>query len=438
MSKEEKKTFKKWKLFLATIIAGIVIGAGIAAVFIYIRTKDSKPSGVMKSDVESDLADKDTNDKGRKNSDKKNPDKEKTEATATNAEVTSADVSAIVENIMPSVVSVKCAAVKSSRSYDPWSYDPWEDFFYDYGYGTSSSDLSGTGFIIGQNGNELLIVTNNSVVSNADKISIVFNSELEVEGTIKGADSYYDIAVVSVDMNALNEETLGSIKIATIGSSENLSVGDMTIAIGNSLGNGQSVTVGYVSALDRTMTVNSREMKLLQTDAAINDGNNGGPLVNIRGEVIGIASEKYTTYSGSKVEGMCFAIPISDVIPVINELMNRVPLDPEESGYLGIEGKEVSDSYAKSFGMPKGIYVYSTEPGSPAEQAGIRVGDIITQVNGRSVVNMDQLKEILSYIRYGTEIEIKIATVGLSANGYEEKTIKVTLGQKSNIEQRRR
>lgn len=433
MSTEEKKKLKKWKIFLMTVLAGIIIGVGTAAIFLYIRTKDSKPSGVMKSDIKSDLTDNDTDSNRNNKADIVNSEKNNTDKSVKSLEVSSSDVSAIVDNIMPSVVSVKCTAAKSSRSYDPW-----EEFYYGYGYGSTSSNLSGTGFIIGQNGNELLIVTNNSVLTNAAKISVVFNSGLEVEGVVKGADTYYDIAVISLDMNALNEETLNSIKIATLGSSDNMNVGDLTIAIGNSIGDGQSVTVGYVSALNRTTTINNRQLKLLQTDAAINEGNNGGPLLNIHGEVIGIASEKYTVYSGNKIEGMCFAIPISDVIPLINELMNRVTLDPEESGYLGIEGKEVSDSYAKSFGMPKGVYVFATEPGSPAEQAGIRVGDIITQINGRSVVNMDQVKEILSYIRYGTEIEIKIATVGLSAGGYEEKTVTVTLGQKSNIERGRR
>ena len=335
-------------------------------------------------------------------------------------EVTRADVSDLVDNVMPSVVSIKCTSVKSR------SRDSWDDFFY-YDYGSLDSELSGTGFIIGQNGSELLIATNNSVIENAEKLSVTFCDGTEHEGTVKGSDSYYDLAVIAVDMNALTADTLNSIKIATIGSSDQLSVGSLTIAIGNSLGNGQSVTVGYISAMDRSITVSGREMKLLQTDAAINEGNNGGPLINVRGEVIGIASEKYTSYSGTKVEGMCFAIPISKVIPVINELMNRVELETEDIGYLGIVGKDVSDSYSKTFSMPKGVYIYSTDPGSPADNAGIRAGDIITEINGREVVNMEQLKEILSYIRYGTEIEIKVSTKGVSASGYQDRTISVVV-----------
>jgi serine protease Do len=160
-------------------------------------------------------------------------------------------------------------------------------------------------------------------------------------------------------------------------------------------------------------------------------------LVNVRGEVIGIASQKYTSYSSTKIEGMSFAVPISKVIPVINELMNRVELDQEDKGYLGIEGKDVSDSYSKTFSMPKGVYVFSTDPGSPADTAGIRAGDIITEINGREVVNMQQLKEILSYIKYGTEVEIKISTKGRTASGYEDKTITVVLGKRSDYEKTR-
>ena len=426
----EKKRFGKLRIFLITVISGIIIGVGLAVVFLIIRTKDSNPSGVMKSDVASEVSDTDDKD-GNNTPDASKTDSKDTPAETKKLEVSSADVSGIVDSVMPSVVSVKCTQVKN------YSRDPWEDLFYFEDFGYNDDSLSGTGFIIGQNGSELLIATNNDVPSNAEKVSITFCDGTEVEGTVKGADSYYDLAVLAVDMSSLSSETLNSIKIATIGSSDSLSVGSMAVAIGNSLGNGQSVPVGYISALDRKISIGGREMKLIQTDAAINEGNNGGPLVNVRGEVIGIASQKYTSYSSTKVEGMSFAVPISKVIPVINELMNRVELDQEDKGYLGIEGKDVSDSYSKTFSMPKGVYVFSTDPGSPADTAGIRAGDIITEINGREVVNMQQLKEILSYIKYGTEVEIKISTKGRSASGYEEKTITVELGKRSDYEKTR-
>ena len=427
---KEKKRFRKLRIFLITVISGIIIGTGIAVAFLVIRTKDSGSSDTVKSDAASEVS-------GSK--DKENNNVPTASATDTNVntgeaknlEVSRSDVSDIVESVMPSVVSVKCTLVKQRNK------DSWEDFFYYEDYGLYDNSDSGTGFIIGQNGNELLIVTNNSISDNAEKVAITFCDGTEAEGTVKGGDSYYDLAVLAVDMSSLSQDTLNSIKIATIGSSDSLSVGSMTIAIGNSLGNGQSVTVGYISAIDRSITIGGKEMKLLQTDAAINEGNNGGPLVNVRGEVIGIASQKYTTYSSSKVEGMCFAIPISKVIPVINELMNRVELDQEDRGYLGIEGKDVSDSYSKTFSMPKGVYIINTDPGSPADTAGIRAGDIITGINGREVMNMEQLKEILSYIKYGTDVEITVSSKGHSASGYEEKTITVTLGKRSDYERTR-
>ena len=426
-NKQEEKKLKKFRIFLITVISALIIGIGLAVVFLFIRTKDSKPSGVMKSDVSSEVSDKSDNDgiddaaKAVKNTEG--------QGEAKKLEVSSADVSGIVESVMPSVVSVECKQGKQKNSSDLW-----DDFFYFEDIYPTDDSLSGTGFIIGQNGRELLIATNSIIPQNTEKASITFCDGTKADGTLKGADGYYDLAVLAVDMSSLSEDTLNSIKIATIGSSDTLSVGSMTVAIGNSLGNGQSVTVGYISALDRKITIGNKEMKLLQTDAAINEGNNGGPLVNVRGEVIGIASQKYTTYSSSKIEGMGFAIPISKVIPVINELMNRVELDQADKGYLGIVGKDVSDSYSMTFSMPKGVYVYSVDPGSPADNAGIRPGDIITEINGREVMNMDHLKEILSYIKYGTEIEIKISTKGHSASGYEEKTINVELGKRSDHE----
>ena len=295
---KEKKRFRKLRIFLITVISGIIIGTGIAVAFLVIRTKDSGSSDTVKSDAESEVS-------GSKDKENNNiPTASATDTTvntgeAKNLEVSRSDVSDIVESVMPSVVSVKCTLVKQRNK------DSWEDFFYYEDYGLYDNSDSGTGFIIGQNGNELLIVTNNSISDNAEKVAITFCDGTEAEGTVKGGDSYYDLAVLAVDMSGLSQDTLNSIKIATIGSSDSLSVGSMTIAIGNSLGNGQSVTVGYISAIDRSITISGKEMKLLQTDAAINEGNNGGPLVNVRGEVIGIASQKYTTYSSSKVEGMC-------------------------------------------------------------------------------------------------------------------------------------
>ncbi|MBR4343326.1 MAG: trypsin-like peptidase domain-containing protein [Lachnospiraceae bacterium] len=425
MSKEEHKEMKIWKKWLIVISMGLVIGAGMAAVFLYIRTKDKKTTSVMQSDVVSDLQ----TDRGTD----VEADAVNTSASSDDFLVSSSDLSSLVENVLPSVVSVECTVEYSGSGYDPWGDMFGFGFGDDYGFGSTYTDeSSGTGFIIGQNGNEILLATNQHVINQAKTVTIRFFDGTETEAETKGSDSFYDVAVLSVNTKKLSDETLKNIRIATIGNSDKLSVGDMTIAIGNSLGYGQSVTVGYISALDRTVTVDNREMQLMQTDTEINEGNNGGPLINIYGEVIGITNTKYDSYSGGKVEGMSFAIPISKVIPIINELMNRVDLSPSEAGYLGIEGKEVSESYSKAFDMPKGLYVSAIDKNSPALEAGIRKGDIITAINGRSIKNMDELKEVLSYIKYGTEVEIKYSTRG--SDGYVEKTVNVVLGKRSVFE----
>lgn len=410
---------ERWGLrWLAVIVSGLVIGAVIAVVFLAITTGSKKKKNVMNSDVVSEL------DESTSNNDK--------EAVAENVsdtmKVSSSDFSDIASNILPSVVAIECTVEYKSSYDDLFGFD----FGFDFGSPKYSTEAiaSGTGFIIGQNGDELLIATNNHVVEGAKKVSVEFVDGTKADAVVKGNDAFYDVAVLSLDMDQLKESTLKQIRIATIGSSDKVKVGDMSIAIGNSLGYGQSVTVGYISALDRDVkTEDGTTMKLMQTDTVINHGNSGGPLLNIYGEVIGITSAKYGSYSTGKVEGMCFAIPISKVIPIINELMNRVEISPSEVGYLGIEGKEVSEAYARAFAMPKGLYVYSVDKDSAADVAGIKAGDIITAINGRSVNTMDDLKNILSYKKYDTEIEVTYSTIGNS--GYTEKTITVKLGKKS-------
>lgn len=411
---------ERWGLrWLAVIVSGLVIGAVIAVVFIAVTTGKKKKKNVMNSDVVSEL---DETTSGKRDDDKVGT----TENVSSTMKVSSSDFSDIASNILPSVVAIECT-VNYTSSYD-------DLFGFDFGFGSPSYSTeaiaSGTGFIIGQNGDELLIATNNHVVDGAKKVSVEFIDGTKAEATVKGTDAFYDVAVLSLDMDQLKDTTLNQIRIATIGSSDEVKVGDMSIAIGNSLGYGQSITVGYISALDRDVkTEDGTTMQLMQTDTVINHGNSGGPLLNIYGEVIGITSAKYGSYSSGKVEGMGFAIPISKVIPIINELMNRVEISSSDVGYLGIEGKEVSESYAKAFGMPKGLYVYAVDKDSAADKAGIKAGDIITSINGRSINTMDDLKNILSYKKYDTEIEVTYSTLGRS--GYTENTITVKLGKKS-------
>lgn len=325
-------------------------------------------------------------------------------------EVTSTDVSGVVENVMPAIVAINCSATQTE-------YD-----FFGRQYNREISG-SGSGIIIGQNNKEILIVTNNHVVANATAIEIVFNDDSKVLATVKGTEPSSDLAVVAVNIDDLTNETKGNIKVATLGDSDSIKTGEMAIAIGNALGYGQSVTVGYISALNREVSVDDVTLNLIQTDAAINPGNSGGALINAKGEVIGINSVKY---SDTNVEGIGYAIPITHAIPIINDLMNREELKENEMAYLGISGKNMEKSYAEAFNMPVGVYVYSVSEGSAAEKAGLHQGDIITAFNGRAITNMSELMSILSYTKGGTEATL---TVNVLENGaYVEKEIPVTLG----------
>ena len=424
---EEKTSTEKKKeniglRWLAVLTAGLVFGAIIAIVFLALTTNKKNKKNLMNSDVVSEL---DADSNTGKDKDDNAPE----ENISKTMNVSSSDVSEIADNVLPAVVSIECISEITTSGYGD---------IFGFGYSPSyrtQAKSTGSGFIIGQNGDELLIATNNHVVDGADSVTVEFIDGKTADAKVKGTDSTYDVAVISVDMDDLSEETINKIRIATIGSSDDVKVGDMSIAIGNALGYGQSVTVGYISALNRDVkTQDGRTMKLMQTDTIINHGNSGGPLLNIYGEVIGITSSKYGTSStySYKAEAMCFAIPISEVIPIINELMNRVELSPSEIGYLGIEGKEVSDSYAKAFSMPKGLYVYSVVKDSAADKSGIKAGDVITAIDGRAISTMEELKNILSYKKYDTEIEVTYSTLGNA--GYKENTITVKLGKKSSFD----
>ena len=327
------------------------------------------------------------------------------------------------ENVVVQVVEQNLAATVAVKSTYLSTYSYWGQQFQ------QEDQASGSGFIVGMNDTELLIATNNHVIDSATKIEITFIDDAIVEATIKGTDSIADLAILAVPLDTITPETLSKIRVATLGDSEAVRLGEMAIAIGNALGYGQSVTVGYISAKDRTVSVDGNKMVLLQTDAAINGGNSGGPLFNTKGEVIGINSVKYADTS---VEGMCFAIPISRAIPILNELMNRETLAEEERGFLGVSSRSVTDDIASFYGWPIGAYIVTVLENSPAEQAKLYVGDIVTGVNGVQIVTADQLVSAVSSYRYGTTIEL---TIQRNVNGkYEELTLSVTLGKKSEVE----
>lgn len=326
------------------------------------------------------------------------------------------DVTNVVTEAMPSVVSIINQSTQTATNFFGQT-------------GTYESETSGSGIIVGQNDSELLIVTNNHVADDANTLSIQFIDGATAEAKLKGADSEVDLAIVAIPIEDISEDTLAEIKVATLGDSSSLKVGEPAIAIGNALGYGQSVTTGVISALDREITIDNNTNILIQTDAAINPGNSGGALLNMNGEVIGINAAKF---SSSMVEGMGYAIPISEAKPIMDELINRQTREKVgigEESYLGISGVDVTEEVAQTYSMPIGIYVAQALEGTAAKEAGIQKGDIITEFDGQKIGTMAELQETLAYYSAGTTVDIVIKR----ANGeeYEEKTLSVTLGNKA-------
>jgi len=344
-----------------------------------------------------------------------------TTKTVSNAKLTTStstvtsDVSDIVENTLPSIVSITNMSVQEVQN-----------FFG--GISQQESESAGSGIIISQNDSELLVVTNNHVVEGSDTLTVTFNDGNSVEAQIKGTDSARDLAVVAVPLDKISDDTMNAIKVATLGDSDSLKVGEPAIAIGNALGYGQSVTTGIVSATGRT--IDGFDGEYIQTDAAINPGNSGGALLNANGEVIGINSAKINS---SAVEGMGFAIPISDASDVIQNLMNketRSKVSDEERGYLEIKGYDVSEEGAQMYNMPTGVYVKEVMSGGGAEKAGLTKGSIITGFEGSSISGMSSLQEQLQYYKAGEEVTLTVQIPDKNGE-YTEKDIKVTLGKNS-------
>ncbi len=328
--------------------------------------------------------------------------------------ISAIDVSPVVDSVMPAVVAINSYAMRTT--YDYWG-----------GKGSSSEQLlgSGSGIIIGQNANEVLIVTNNHVVSGSERVEIVFCDESKAQATIKGTAASSDLAVVAVPFAELTQETANAIRVARIGNSDSVKVGQMAIAIGNALGYGQSVTVGYISALNRQITIDNVTYTLIQTDAAINPGNSGGALLNQYGEVIAINSAKYSDYS---VEGMGFAIPISNVREIIEDLSTREKLDDAERGFIGIgAAQDLTNDYSFMLGMPQGVYVQEIIKGSPAEEGGLHAGDIITKINNEPITGLREIQDMMGYTKAGTEITLTVER--RARNGeFEEIELTITLG----------
>lgn len=321
-------------------------------------------------------------------------------------------VSEIAQMCMPSIVAITNKGVTEVQSW--------------FGTMQQESESAGSGIVVGQNEEELLIATNNHVVSGAEQLSVCFNDDVDqvYEAHTKGTDASNDLAIVAIKLSDIPEDVLSTIKIAELGNSDELTVGEQVVAIGNALGYGQSVTSGYISALNREVQMDNMAASLIQTDAAINPGNSGGALFNMKGQVVGINSAKLAE---TKVEGMGYAIPISTAIPILNELENRVTrekVDASEEGYLGISCQDVSTD-AQAYGIPAGGYVAEATDGGAAQKAGIRQGDIITKFDGQTVTSVSEIESLLQYYKAGETVDVVVER--MSNDGYAEVTLSVTL-----------
>ena len=362
----------------------------------------------------------------------------KTTAVSGSSNTGSLDVSDITTSAMPSIVAITNKSVQEVQ-----------DYFSQFGFGgqgqpqTQETESQGSGIIIGKNDSELLMVTNNHVVEGADTLSVCFIDNQVYEAAIKGTDPENDLAVIAVPLDSISDDTMSQIAVASIGDSDSLKVGEQVVAIGNALGYGQSVTTGIVSAVNRTLSSDSSDTQdsnsssddsssatYIQTDAAINPGNSGGALLNMNGEVIGINSAKLAS---TEVEGMGYAIPISRVSDIIDNLMNqttRTKVDSDKQGTIGIKGINVTSDVQEKYNLPEGIYVSEVTSGSAAEKAGITSGSVITKFDGKSVTDIESLQDLLQYYEAGETVELTLQVP--DGDSYKEKTVSITLGSKSD------
>ena len=417
---KKPKSFAKKAVSIACL--GAIFGVTAGAAFslpAYFTTKDLKQVKAEVQQLQAELENSKNNSTLTTTTDSLSTSNAAFETAST------ATITSIAQNCLPSVVSITNKGVSEVRTM--------------FGTYQQDTESSGSGIIIGENESELLIVTNYHVVSGSNELSVVFsydeaNDEPSlVSARVKGYEADKDLAVIAVSLEDITDEMRSQIKVATIGDSWNLVLGQDVVAIGNALGYGQSITTGIISALNREVTVSDEQgstitNRLIQTDAAINPGNSGGALLNMNGELIGINSVKV---SSSSVEGMGYAIPISDVQSIIEELMLKETRDvvPEQAqGYLGIGGTDVTTDISETYGMPVGIFINRIYDNSPAGAAGLSKGNIITKFDGQTVKSMSELKSLLTYYRSGETVEIVAMIQG--NNGYSEQKFSLTLGTK--------
>lgn len=408
-NKNKKKGGKGIKKFFTLVGSAVVFGLvaglvfwGFASVTVLNKTAEI-PSAVDEQETSqiSETAGTDT---------------EAAKETSSDAVVPTASyptVAEVAKQCKPSVVAITCTSIEQVQSF--WGTQSYE------------TEGAGSGIIVAQNDTELLIATNNHVVSGAESLSVCFNDDKEqvYEAVVKGTDPNNDLAVVAIKLEDISDETMQSIKIATLGDSDTLTVGEQIVAIGNALGYGQSVTSGIVSALDREVTIDNITASLIQVDAAINPGNSGGALFNMKGELVGINSAKYAS---EEVEGMGYAIPITKAKDILDELMTRqtrTKVDEDKRGYLGISCVDVSSDASEMYDLPSGVYVKEVGKGGAADKAGIQAGDIITKFDGLSVSDKESLVNNLEYYASGETVEVVLQRS--SEGGYKEMTVEVTL-----------
>ena len=391
-SENQASGIKFWKTVGLSALCGLVMGLTFLGVTSFAPNNDSSKPTVSVGDFDAGPVDI-----------VESPELEQIETSITK----------VVDEVMPSVVAITNMSVQEVKDFFFGTVEQYEN------------ESTGSGVIIGQNDDELLILTNNHVIEGNTSLTVQFIDGEVVEAVVKGTDSDIDLAIVSVPKNQIKDSTSKAIKVAVVGDSTRLNVGEPAIAIGNALGYGQSVTTGIISATDKDMEGFSS--KLIQTDAAINPGNSGGALLNIRGELIGINTAKL---ADTAVEGMGYAISITDVKETINTLANkktRQKVADEYRGVLGISGTDVDDWSAAIYGMPQGVYVSEVQDDGAADKAGLKKGNIILSFDGSVISNMTNLKTILQYYEAGEKIEIKYAALN-SDGEYEVKFVKVTLG----------
>ena len=413
---------RKWLVTVCmALVFGLIAGGvfcAVAAIGVKSMNGDNKGQGISETKVE---ASQFQDSQNAASGDDEN-------GASTVSTDNSSTVTEVVNNVMPSVVTITCTSVQEMQSF--------------FG-GTQEYEVkgAGTGVIVGENETELLIATNYHVVMDASSLAVGFVDEQAVEAAVKGTDSENDLAVVAVKLEDIPEETRSAIRIATIGSSDDLQLGEDIIAIGNALGYGQSVTTGCVSAFDRSLDLtytngeSFTSSNLIQVDAPINSGNSGGGLFNMKGELVGINEAKESvSSSGTVVDGMGFAIPISKAEPILEELMNRetrTVVDESDACYLGVTCADVTDETAQMYNMPVGVCFTSVVEDSPAEAAGLKKGDILTSFDGNKITSYESLQEVLQYYAAGETVDI---VVQRADNGeYEENTVTITLGSMDDM-----